>query len=95
MRRLFQREDLGGTVCGLVFVFDVMLKRVMSVRDCFLIGYCKVVKNFNSMFAILSGLGHGAVSRLRLSWDKVPAKYVKLFEVRLNRFTRIIPYICF
>lgn len=35
------------------------------------------------MFAILSGLGHGAVSRLRQSWDKVPAKYMKLYEVRL------------
>ena len=32
------------------------------------------------MFAIVSGLGHGSVSRLRQSWDKVPSKYIKLFE---------------
>lgn len=32
------------------------------------------------MFAIVSGLGHGAVSRLRLSWEKLPSKYQKLFS---------------
>uniref|UniRef100_T1J310 Rap guanine nucleotide exchange factor 2 n=1 Tax=Strigamia maritima TaxID=126957 RepID=T1J310_STRMM len=41
---------------------------------------CKECKNFNSMFAIISGLGHGAVSRLRNSWDKLPSKYQKYFE---------------
>ncbi|KAG8191865.1 hypothetical protein JTE90_019800 [Oedothorax gibbosus] len=40
---------------------------------------CKVCKNFNSMFAILSGLGHGAVSRLRTTWEKLPTKYQKMF----------------
>lgn len=32
------------------------------------------------MFAIISGLGHGAVSRLRQSWDKLPGKYQRLFS---------------
>lgn len=32
------------------------------------------------MFAIVSGLGHGAVSRLRLSWEKLPSKYQRLFS---------------
>ncbi|XP_033230697.1 rap guanine nucleotide exchange factor 2-like isoform X20 [Belonocnema kinseyi] len=40
---------------------------------------CKECKNFNSMFAIVSGLGHGAVSRLRASWEKLPSKYQRLF----------------
>lgn len=31
------------------------------------------------MFAIISGLGHGAVSRLRQSWDKLPGKYQRVF----------------
>lgn len=31
------------------------------------------------MFAIVSGLGHGAVSRLRQSWDKLPSKYQRIF----------------
>lgn len=42
--------------------------------------HCKECKNFNSMFAIISGLGHGAVSRLRMSWEKLPTKYLKLFS---------------
>ncbi|GLV34005.1 PDZ domain-containing guanine nucleotide exchange factor [Carabus blaptoides fortunei] len=41
---------------------------------------CKECKNFNSMFAIVSGLGHGAVSRLRQSWDKLPGKYQRAFS---------------
>lgn len=41
---------------------------------------CKECKNFNSMFAIISGLGHGAVSRLRQSWEKLPTKYQRLFS---------------
>ena len=32
------------------------------------------------MFAILSGLGHGSVSRLRTTWEKLPSKYSKLFS---------------
>lgn len=32
------------------------------------------------MFAIISGLGHGAVSRLRQSWEKLPTKYQRLFN---------------
>lgn len=41
---------------------------------------CKECKNFNSMFAIVSGLGHGAVYRLRASWEKLPSKYQRLFN---------------
>lgn len=42
--------------------------------------HCKECKNFNSVFAIISGLGHASVSRLRLSWEKLPTKYQKLFS---------------
>ncbi|XP_072929869.1 rap guanine nucleotide exchange factor 2 [Epargyreus clarus] len=42
--------------------------------------HCKECKNFNSMFAITSGLGHAAVSRLRMTWEKLPTKYAKLFS---------------
>lgn len=46
--------------------------------------HCKECQNFNSMFAILSGLGHAAVSRLRLTWEKLPSKYQKLFNDLLD-----------
>lgn len=42
--------------------------------------HCKDCKNFNSVFAIISGLGHASVSRLRLTWEKLPSKYQKLFN---------------
>merc|ERR1711963_1309524 len=41
---------------------------------------CKETQNFNSMFAIISGLGHGSVSRLKSSWEKLPSKYQRLFN---------------
>ena len=40
---------------------------------------CKETQNFNSMFAIISGLGHGAVTRLKSTWEKLPSKYMRLF----------------
>ncbi|KAL5018416.1 hypothetical protein ScPMuIL_004138 [Solemya velum] len=42
--------------------------------------HCKDCKNFNSMFSIISGLGHASVSRLRATWDKLPTKYSRMFE---------------
>ena len=40
---------------------------------------CKETQNFNSMFAIISGLGHGSVTRLKSTWEKLPGKYLRLF----------------
>ncbi len=38
----------------------------------------KETQNYNSMFAITSGLDHGAVKRLKQTWEKVPGKYLKM-----------------
>jgi len=42
------------------------------------------MKNFNGVFSLLAGLNNTAVSRLKLSWEKVPkkeqAKLKKLME---------------
>jgi hypothetical protein len=35
------------------------------------------------MFAIVSGLDHKTVQRLQATWERVPEKYKKLFEVSL------------
>ncbi|XP_046698859.1 rap guanine nucleotide exchange factor 2 isoform X3 [Silurus meridionalis] len=40
--------------------------------------HCRDCKNFNSMFAIISGLNLAPVSRLRGTWERLPAKYEKL-----------------
>ncbi|XP_062309147.1 rap guanine nucleotide exchange factor 6 isoform X1 [Osmerus eperlanus] len=42
--------------------------------------HCRECKNFNSMFAIISGLNLAPVARLRVSWEKLPSKYEKLFR---------------
>ncbi|KAF8372195.1 pxf-1 [Pristionchus pacificus] len=42
--------------------------------------YCRDLRNFNSMFAIMSGLDKPAVRRLHASWDRVGSKYVRWLE---------------
>ncbi|XP_052070921.1 rap guanine nucleotide exchange factor 6-like isoform X5 [Mytilus californianus] len=42
--------------------------------------HCKDCKNFNSLFAIISGLSHNCVDRLRNTWEKVPNKYAKTYN---------------
>ena len=41
------------------------------------------LNNFNLLFAILSGLNHSSVDRLKACWDKVPGKDVKKLQ-KLN-----------
>ncbi|KAJ8383219.1 hypothetical protein SKAU_G00039970 [Synaphobranchus kaupii] len=57
------------------------LKRMKIVKHFIKIAlHCRECKNFNSMFAIISGLNLAAVSRLRGTWEKLPSKYEKLFQ---------------
>lgn len=62
------------------FLRKKLHSRCFNTDFCLQSGQCKECKNFNSMFAIISGLGHGAVSRLRQSWDKLPGKYQRVFS---------------
>lgn len=41
---------------------------------------CRNVNNYNSMFAILSGLCHTAVRRLKTTWEKLNTKYHKILK---------------
>jgi hypothetical protein len=40
------------------------------------------------MFAIVSGLGHSSVSRLKLTWDKLGNKYNRIFKVFMSQRQR-------
>ncbi|XP_031730064.1 rap guanine nucleotide exchange factor 6 isoform X2 [Anarrhichthys ocellatus] len=56
------------------------LKRMKTIKHFIKIAlHCRECKNFNSMFAIISGLNLAPVARLRCSWEKLPSKYEKLF----------------
>ena len=52
-------------------------RRVKIIKQFIKIAQCcyKQTQNFNSMFAITSGLDHVVVRRLKSTWDRVPAKY--------------------
>uniref|UniRef100_A0A8B9JS06 Rap guanine nucleotide exchange factor (GEF) 6 n=1 Tax=Astyanax mexicanus TaxID=7994 RepID=A0A8B9JS06_ASTMX len=56
-------------------------KRMKTVKHFIKIAlHCRECKNFNSMFAIISGLNLSPVARLRGTWEKLPSKYEKLFR---------------
>lgn len=55
-------------------------KRVQILRKFIkLADYCKEFKNLNAFFAIVMGLNNVAVSRLSLTWEKLPSKFRKLY----------------
>ncbi|XP_028631700.1 rap guanine nucleotide exchange factor 6 isoform X2 [Grammomys surdaster] len=54
------------------------LKRMKIIKHFVKIAlHCRECKNFNSMFAIISGLNLAPVARLRGTWEKLPSKYEK------------------
>lgn len=52
-----------------------IVKQFVRVAD-----VCSQLRNYNSMFAIISGLGHSCVSRLRSTFDKLKPKYKNQLE---------------
>ncbi|KAF4089963.1 hypothetical protein AMELA_G00044260 [Ameiurus melas] len=57
------------------------LKRMKIIKHFIKIAlYCRECKNFNSMFAIISGLNLPPVSRMQGTWKKLPSKYEKIFS---------------
>lgn len=55
-------------------------KRVQLLKKYIKIAaHCKEYKNLNSFFAIIMGLSNVAVSRLLLTWEKLPSKFKKIY----------------
>nr|CAD7437946.1 unnamed protein product [Timema bartmani] len=55
-------------------------KRVQILRKMIkLAAYCKEYQNLNAFFAIVMGLSNVAVSRLSLTWEKLPSKFRKTY----------------
>lgn len=58
-----------------------LIKRARIIKHFIQIAQiCKECKNYNSLFAILSGLDHMSVTRLKDTWDKVSNKYKKIMQ---------------
>ncbi len=56
-------------------------KRVKIIKQLIRIAYfCQEFNNFNTLFAILSGLQHVTVTRLKSIWDKIPQKSQHKFQ---------------
>ncbi|XP_019851253.1 PREDICTED: rap guanine nucleotide exchange factor 6-like isoform X2 [Amphimedon queenslandica] len=67
-----------------------IIKHFIKIAKC-----CKTLKNYNTMFHLLSGLNHGLVQRLRSSWEKVPHRYKKTMEDLgsfMNPFHNMVKY---
>lgn len=59
-------------------------KRVKVIKKLIRIAHVAMkLNNFNLLFAILSGLAHSSVDRLKSCWEKVPGKEVKRLQ-KLN-----------
>jgi hypothetical protein len=56
-------------------------KKVKIIKQLIRIAYfCQEFNNFNTLFAILSGLQHVTVTRLKSIWDKIPQKSQQKFQ---------------
>ncbi|KAK1336882.1 hypothetical protein QTO34_002918, partial [Cnephaeus nilssonii] len=52
---------------------------IAQLQMLMLAAICKEYKNLNSFFAIVMGLSNVAVSRLALTWEKLPSKFKKFY----------------
>uniref|UniRef100_A0A7E4ZSZ7 Rap guanine nucleotide exchange factor 2 n=1 Tax=Panagrellus redivivus TaxID=6233 RepID=A0A7E4ZSZ7_PANRE len=56
-----------------------LAKRVKLIKKFIKVArHCRDLRNFNSMFAIVSGLEKPAVRRLAHSWERISGKYLKM-----------------
>ncbi|PSN41817.1 hypothetical protein C0J52_07838 [Blattella germanica] len=71
----FGRHHFGQITANL----DVFLRRFNEIQFWVVTEFCKEFQNLNAFFAIVMGLSNVAVSRLSLTWEKLPSKFRKLF----------------
>ena len=60
---------------------SVLTNRIRLIKHFIKIAkYCRKARNYNTMFAITSGLSYGAVTRLQSTWERVGSKHIKAVE---------------
>ncbi|KAG9278967.1 rap guanine nucleotide exchange factor 5 isoform X1 [Astyanax mexicanus] len=82
LEQLLQRcNEVQQWVMSEILLCPSLGKRVQLLKKFIKIAaHCKAQRNLNSSFAIIMGLNTAAVSRLNLTWEKVPGKFKKLFS---------------
>ncbi|CAO1634614.1 unnamed protein product [Parajaminaea phylloscopi] len=74
-----------GWVAEAILVQDDLKKRVAWVKHFIAIAdSCRLLQNFSTMTAIVSGLNSAPVYRLKRSWDAISGRYIAVLE-NLNR----------
>ncbi|XP_054166900.1 rap guanine nucleotide exchange factor 2-like [Oppia nitens] len=74
-------EEMFWTINCVLFAHESPQKRVKSVKQLIRVAhFCRQMQNFNSLFAILSGLSHSAVERQKTLWDKLPNKSLQKLQ---------------
>ncbi|CAG2176368.1 unnamed protein product [Oppiella nova] len=75
-------REMFWTINQVLFGANSTAKRVKSVKRLIRIAQaCRQLQNFNSLFAILSGLSHQSVERQKHSlWDRVPSRALQKLQ---------------
>lgn len=74
-------EEMFWTINQVLGEKKSLTKRVKAIKQLIRIATLAMkLNNYNTLFAILSGLMHLSVSRLKSCWDRVPAKHQKQLQ---------------
>lgn len=80
-------NEWGMWVCSVVLAHEKLNDRVSIIAYFIELAKCCVeINNFNAGCALIGGLNHSSISRLKSSWEKVPSKSMQDYEKLLSLF---------
>lgn len=86
-------NEWGMWVCSVVLAHEKLNDRVSIIAYFIELAKCCVeINNFNAGCALIGGLNHSSISRLKSSWEKVPSKSLQDYERLLNLFDMSLNY---
>ena len=70
-------SELFWTINRVLFDTQSVSKRVKCVKQLIKVALiCRQLNNFNALFAIISGLSHQTIQRLKQLWERIPHKSI-------------------
>eukprot|EP00026_Physarum_polycephalum_P000460 Phypoly_transcript_00461.p1 GENE.Phypoly_transcript_00461~~Phypoly_transcript_00461.p1 ORF type:complete len:1571 (+),score=342.16 Phypoly_transcript_00461:421-4713(+) len=86
-------NEWGMWVCSVVLAHEKLNDRVSIIAYFIELAKCCVeINNFNAGCALIGGLNHSSISRLKTSWEKVPSKSIQDYERLLTLFDMSLNY---